>query len=164
MIVSLIVAMDEAGGIGKDGRLPWHLRSDLQRFKELTHGHHVIMGRRTYQAIGHPLSGRINLVVTRHPQIPIAGCTAVGSLEEALAVARQANEVEAFVIGGSQIYRLAWPLAGRLYLTRVHTRADCDVFFPAVDFGGWLLRQRQPFPADAQNDYPTTFEIYEKAP
>lgn len=155
--------MDEAGGIGKDGRLPWHLRRDLQRFKALTLNHYVIMGRKTYQAIGRPLPGRHNLVVTRYPEHSIPGCVTAGSLDQALEIARRAGEKEAFVIGGAAIFRLALPLAQRIYLTRVHTIADCDVFFPQFEGTGWRLLQQEVFPADEQNDFATTFEIYEKA-
>src|SRR5262252_4069736 len=100
MIVSLIVAMDEAGGIGKDGGLPWRLPSDLKRFKEITMGHHIIAGRKTYESIGKPLPGRQTIVVTRNPDYEAEGSSVVHSLAQAIELARSRGETEAIIIGG----------------------------------------------------------------
>ena len=126
MIVSLIAALDEAGGIGKDGGLPWRLSADLRRFKALTMGHHLIVGRKTYVSIGRPLPGRTLIVLTRDPTFAAPGCLLAASLEQALALAGRRGESEAFIGGGGEIFAQAMPLAGRLYLTHVHTLAACD--------------------------------------
>ena len=157
MIISLIVAMDEMGGIGKDNRLPWHLSSDLKRFKQLTLGHHLLMGRKTYETIGRPLPGRTTIVITRNPQYQAAGCLVAPSLEEALGLARENGETEAFIAGGGEIFTLALPLADRIYLTRVHAQVEADVFFPPFSLEGWRQIETIEQPADEKNDYPAKF-------
>ncbi len=136
MIVSIIVAMDEVGGIGKNGGLPWHLSADLKNFKALTMGHHLIDGRKTYELIGRALPGRTNLIVTHDRNFSAPGCLVAYTLNDALALAEKNGETEAFIGGGGEIFAQALPLAQRIYLTRVHTRAECDVFFPPVDLAG----------------------------
>lgn len=162
MIVSLIVAMDEEGCIGFEGRVPWHLSADLKRFKGLTMGHHLIMGRLTYQSIGFPLPGRTNIVVTRTPGYLAPGCQVVDSLEGALTLAQGCGESEAFIIGGGQIFAISLDLADRLYLTRVHARVDCDVFFPTFEPGDWVEVKSVYQPADKQNQYSFTFQLLER--
>ena len=157
MIISLIAAIDEGGGIGRQGEVPWHLRTDLQRFKKLTLGHHIIMGRKTWDSIRRPLPGRTSLVVTRQVDYRLEGVIVLHSLDEALAVAQAAGETEAFVIGGGELYAQALPRAGCLYLTRVHTRLDCDTFFPPFEMGEWVEKERQFIPADEQNEYDSTY-------
>ena len=164
MIISLLVAMDERGGIGMDNRLPWHLSADLKRFKALTMGHHVIMGRKTYASIGRPLPGRIMVIITRSPDYWAEGCQVVHSLEESLDLARQAGETEAFVIGGGQIFAQALPLAERIYLTRVHTVAEADVFFPEFDERDWSIQTVSEVPADEKNQFSTTYMVLDKRP
>ncbi len=154
--------MDEAGGIGKGGRLPWHLRSDLQRFKALTMGHHLILGRRTWESIGRPLPGRTVIILSRQPGYFPAGCATCRvcrSFEQALKLARTAGETEVFIGGGSKVFAQALPYADRLYLTRVQVNADCEVFFPPLDWDEWQEIERQEHPADAHNDYPHTFHL-----
>jgi dihydrofolate reductase len=168
LIISLIVAMDKAGGIGKNGRLPWHLRTDMLRFKQLTMGHHLIMGRKTFESIGKQLPGRRSIVITRSSgaklprSLSTVGETAsfdvVHSLKEAIALAERRLETEVFVIGGAKIFALALPLADRLYLTRVLITVDCDVFFPALDMAGWQVVEETYVPADEYNQYPTTYQ------
>jgi dihydrofolate reductase len=133
VIVSIIVAMDEAGGIGKAGGLAWYESGDLKNFKALTMGHHLIVGRKTYQSIGKALPGRTTVIVTRTLNFSVEGCLVTHTLEEALVLAEQSGENEVFIGGGGEIFSLALPRAQRIYLTRVHTLADCDVFFPQVD-------------------------------
>ena len=159
MIISLIVAMDEMGGIGKDNRLPWHLSSDLQRFKQMTLGHHLIMGRKTYETIGRPLPGRTTIVITRNPQFQPAGCLVADSLGEGLTHARKNGETEAFIAGGGEIFTLALPLADRIYLTRVHAQVDADVLFPPFSLKGWRQIESIEQAADEKNDYPSTFNV-----
>lgn len=162
MIVSLIVAVDEEWGIGKENRLPWRLSADLKTFKNLTLGHHLIMGRKTYETIGRPLPGRVSLVVSRNLQYPAPGCLVVGSLEQALQLARQANETEAFVIGGGELYRQAIDLTDRIYLTRVHTRCAADVFFPKIELQDWVEKESAFHAADEKNQYAFTFAVLER--
>jgi dihydrofolate reductase len=162
MKVSLIVAAAENGVIGRNNELPWRLSADLQRFKALTMGHAIIMGRRTYESIGRPLPGRRTIIITRQAEYIAPGAEVVRGLEEALALAKSKNESEAFVIGGAAIFSLAAPLAERLYLTRVHAEVPGDVHFPAVDPAAWRLLESQPHAADAKNEYAFTFQRYER--
>lgn len=167
MIISLIAAIDLDGGIGKEGRVPWHLSADLKRFKELTWGHHLVMGRITYASLGRALPGRINLVVTRQPHYPLLqkdNLLRMPSFEAAVAYARQQHENELFVIGGGKIYAQALPIADRMYLTFVQTQAGCDVFFPPFDRNQWVEVSSTHHPADANNDYPSVFTVYRKVP
>lgn len=163
MIISLIVAMDENRGIGKDNRIPWHLSSDLKRFKQLTLGHHIIMGRKTYESIGRPLPGRTSIVITRntkyrsaadHDQIQI-----VMSLKDALKIAENAGDTEAFVIGGAEIFKQAICRADRIYLTRVHALLDCDTYFPVIDQNEWSDSPETFIPSDEHNQYESTYQI-----
>jgi dihydrofolate reductase len=162
VIVSIIVAMDQAGGIGKAGGLPWHLSADLKNFKALTMGHHLIEGRKTYESIGKALPGRTTIIVTRNRNFAAEGCLLTHTLQDALALAERAGESEAFIGGGGEIFSQALPLAQRIYLTRLHTRADCDVFFPPVDWREWQEGERAFHPADDRNDYPFTFSVFHK--
>ena len=162
MRISIIAALDERGGIGKDNRLPWHLSADLKRFKTLTMGHHLIVGRKTCQSIGRPLPGRKGIVITRDPRFEAPGYTVAHSLEQALSLARQRGENEAFIAGGAAIYALALPLADRMYLTRVHTIAEADTFFPPFDPAAWKLLQNQRHPADEKNEFDFTVQVWER--
>lgn len=164
MLISIIVAMDETHGIGKAGGLPWRLSSDLKRFKTLTMGHTLIMGRRTYQSIGRPLPGRKMIVVTRSRSFQVEGCQVAHSLEKALQLARQDGESEAFIAGGGEIYHQALPLADRIYLTQVQAQVECDTFFPEFDRSTWLVSQELSQPAGDQNDYPTVFQVLNRRP
>ena len=151
--------MDEMGGIGKDNHLPWHLSSDLKRFKQLTLGHHLVMGRKTYETIGRPLPGRTTIVITRDPQYQAEGCLVASSLGKALDLTRESRETEAFIAGGGEIFTLALPLADRIYLTRIHARVQADVFFPPFSPEGWRQIESIEQLADEKNDYPSTFQI-----
>jgi dihydrofolate reductase len=157
--LSLVAAVAENGVIGRDGALPWHLPADLKRFRRLTLGHHVVMGRRTHASIGRALDGRPNLVVTSRPQDVAPGCRAVRDLEAALALAREAGEREAFVIGGAALYAAALPLADRLYLTRVAASVPGDVHFPALDAESWQEVEREEHPADERHAYAYAFTL-----
>ena len=157
MITSLIVAMDEQRGIGKAGTLPWRLSSDLKRFRELTMGHHIIVGRKTFESIGRPLPGRTTIVVTRSKTYTAEGCLVVHSVEEAIQLARERGETEAFICGGAAIYAAALAEADRLYLTLVRASVDADVFLPAFDYGHWIETKREGYDADEKNQYAFTF-------
>jgi dihydrofolate reductase len=157
MIVSIIAALDEQGGIGYQQNMPWHLPGDLSRFKKLTMGHHLILGRKTYESIGGPLPGRKMVVLSRNPEFELTDSLVTTSLEEGLEIARIAGENEAFVIGGAEIYEAALPIADRMYLTRVHTVSQADTYFPEFDMENWLKICEQAFPVDQDNPLETTF-------
>jgi dihydrofolate reductase len=159
--VSIVVATDEHGGIGLEGRLPWHLPNDLKRFKALTMGKPIVMGRRTFDSIGRALPGRVNIVVSRQPGLGIDGCVVVPSLDAALEAAGEADE--ACVIGGAEIYRLALPLAEMLHVTRVHATVGADTFFPVIDAADWEEISREECPADERHAYPYSFVTLRRA-
>jgi dihydrofolate reductase len=127
--------MDRQRVIGHEGRLPWHLPADLQRFKALTMGHHIIMGRKTWESIGRPLPGRISIVITRNADFAAPGALVATSLDDALALA--AGDAQPFVIGGAEIFRQALPLAARIYLTEVLADHAGDVWFPELPSDQW---------------------------
>lgn len=158
MILSLIVAIDRRGGIGKDNQLLWHLPADLKHFKSITTGHTVIMGRKTHESIGRPLPNRRNIVLSRRQIGKPDGYEVMGSLDEALISCQ--DEQKAFVIGGAEIYRLAIDKADELYLTRVDTLADADTFFPDFNADEWELRSKEELPADEKNAFACAFEYY----
>jgi dihydrofolate reductase len=164
LIISLIVAMDEKRGIGKAGKLPWHLSSDLKRFRELTMGHHLIVGRKTFESIGKPLPGRHTIVVTRNSNFKHEGCFVARSVEDAIALARERGETEVFVIGGAEIYAQALDATDRIYLTQVHAVVDADTFFPEFDLADRVETEHIDHPADEKNQYSFTFKILESGP
>jgi dihydrofolate reductase len=139
--VVLIVAMAAERVIGKDGQLPWHLSADLKRFKALTMGHPVIMGRKTHDSIGRALPGRRNIVISRNENLAVNGADCVSSLAAALELVEGADQ--AYVIGGEQIYRLALPLADRIELTKIDTSVQGDAWFPEINEEQWNERQRE---------------------
>lgn len=162
MTLSIIVAVAENGVIGRGNELPWRLSDDLRRFKRLTMGHAVIMGRKTWESIARPLPGRRMIVVTRQPDYVAAGVELAPNLPAACGLASARAEEEAFIIGGAEIYRQALPLADRLYLTRIHATVEGDKFFPDYDANEWRLVSAEHAPADDKNEHATTFEIYER--
>lgn len=165
--LSLIVAAAENGVIGRDGDLPWRLPADLGRFKRLTTGHPIVMGRKTYESIGRPLPGRVSVVLTRDASWT-AGNDAVliaTTLDGAVEAAHQAKGVstdEAFVIGGGEVYRLALSHSDRVHLTRVHTEVEGDATFPELDQSEWRLVSSEKHPADEKNEHDCTFEVWER--
>ena len=163
--VSLIAALDRAYAIGKGNDLPWHLPDDLKRFKALTLGKPVLMGRRTAESLGRALPGRTNLVLTRGGQVPFEGMRAVGSIDEAVAVARAGGAQELCVIGGGEVYALALPRADVLHLTEVDAVvADADTFFPAGDRAQWREVERQARAADDRHAHAFEFVEYRRVP
>ena len=149
--------MDERRGIGLRNRLPWHLSSDLKRFKALTMGHHILMGRKTFESINRSLPGRTMIVVTRQADYRPEGGLVVSSLREGLNLAEIQGESEVFIIGGGQIFTQAIKIAERIYLTLVHTVAGCDVFFPEYDEASWQVTDKTSQNASAQDDFSFTF-------
>lgn len=164
MRISIIVAVAENGVIGRGGQLPWRLSADLRRFKRLTMGHTIVMGRRTWESIGRQLPGRRMIVVSRQPgyRVEIAGVATASSFDEALRLAADASEDEVFIIGGAELYREALAHADRLYLTRVHAEVAGDTQFPPLELSQWRLLESESHTADAANEFPFTFELYER--
>ena len=180
MKLSIIVAMAENGVIGRDNELPWRLPADLRRFREVTMGHAVVMGRRTFESIGRLLPGRDMIVVTRNRHWTFDGLRVAHSLAEALALAslpgqgpgetdRELPEKpaegpsdEVFVIGGAELFREALPRAERMYLTLVHAEVEGDVEFPTEGLDNWSLLSEETHDADERNEYPYSFRVYER--
>lgn len=158
--ISLIVAMDQKGVIGKGNELPWHLSTDLKNFKHVTMDKPIIMGRKTHESIGKPLPGRRNIIVTRNTDFQSEGCEVCHSLDEAIKLC-EADE-ELVIIGGSELYHDALDVVFRIYLTEVHADVEGDVYFPAFDKGEWDLLLKDDVDADENNDYPFTMSILEK--
>lgn len=158
-MVSIIVAVAENGTIGDRNALLWHISEDLKRFKALTTGHPVIMGRKTYESLGRPLPNRTNVVLSRSGgEFP--GCRVVRSLDEALALFP--DDEELFIIGGAQIYEQALPLADRLYLTRVCHPYEGDTSFPEWDASEWHLASSEAHPSGREYPHPFVFERWER--
>jgi len=158
--LSLLAALDRNRAIGRDGAMPWHLPDDLKRFKQLTLSKPVLMGRKTALAIGRPLPGRRNFVLTHSGAVPFAGQEAVASLDAAIAAA---GAVELCVIGGGEVYALALPRATRLHLTWIDTAAEnADAFFPNFDARQWRETSRVAHAADARHEFAFAFVDYER--
>jgi dihydrofolate reductase len=155
--ISIIAAVARNGVIGRDNRLPWHLPEDLKRFRALTMGHHVIMGRKTWESIGRVLPGRTMVVVSRDPGYGVPGCLIAHSLEEALGLC--GDDPEVFVIGGAEIYRQALPMAGRLYLTRIEQDVAGDTCFPSFDMTEWSETSRGPVTGAG---FPASFVVLDR--
>ena len=152
MLISLIAALDRNRAIGRDNDLPWRLPDDLKRFKALTLGKPILMGRKTAESLGRALPGRRNLVLTRSGRVPFEGMHAVASVEEALGAAHDGDASELCVIGGAEIYALTLPLATRMYLTHVDVIVEeADAFFPAFDPSRWDLVAQESHAADAHH-------------
>jgi len=158
--ITLVAALSENGVIGRDGALPWHLPDDLRRFKSLTMGHPILMGRRTFDSIGRALPGRRNLVLTHRPAGLPPGVEAVDSL--AAAISACAGDSELCVIGGAGLFRLALPQASRLELTLVHAMIEGDVVFPEYDASQWREIARSEHPADERHRWPMSFVTLER--
>lgn len=162
MKVSAIVAAAKNLVIGHNNQIPWYLPADLKYFKKVTSGHHVIMGRKSFESIGRPLPNRTNLVITRDPFFVATGCTVVHSVEEALEIAEANGEKEAFIIGGGEIYRRSWQYLDRIYLTEVDATPEGDVFFPKMDEKDWRQLNREAYPADEKNEFDYAFLVLER--
>lgn len=163
MTVSIIAAVATNNVIGRDNQLPWHMPADLKRFKQLTSGHHLLMGRRTFESVGTPLPGRITVVITRSPDYAPSGVAVARSLDEAIAKAEAAGDQEIFIGGGTEVFTQALHRANRLYLTRIHGEPDGDTFFPEFDdVNEWQLVDSEHYEADERNPYPYSFLTYER--
>ena len=155
MKVSLIVAAATNKVIGRDGGLPWHLSEDLKRFKRLTTGKPIIMGRLTYESIGKPLPGRRNIVISSREGLEIEGCEVVATPNDALKLAVGADEV--MVIGGGKVYEQMLPMADRIYMTLVNALPDGDTFLPEISNEEWQVVDQEEFPADESREYGYSF-------
>jgi dihydrofolate reductase len=161
MIISLLVAMDQRGGIGFQGQLPWRLPDELKNFKKLTWGHHLLMGRKTFTSIGRVLPGRVSMVLTHQPDQIVfpcqpPDCLIFTSLNAALEAARLAGEEELFIIGGGELFNQTLPLCDRIYLTQVQATVPADVLFPPFSFDEWEILSSLHHPADTNHLYPFT--------
>jgi dihydrofolate reductase len=154
MKVSIVVAISENHVIGKDNKLLWHIPNDLKHFKEITTGHTIIMGRKTYDSVGKPLPKRRNIIITRQP-ITIEGCEVVSSIESALALCAGHDEV--FIVGGAEIYKQSLNLTDRIYLTIIHKEFEGDSFFPEISKVEWIEVSREDYQPDAKNPIAYSF-------
>ncbi|MEX2317429.1 MAG: dihydrofolate reductase [Pirellulales bacterium] len=163
MRISIIAAVAENGVIGRGGKLPWHLADDLKRFKRLTMGHTLIMGRKTWESIGRPLAGRRMVVVSRQAdyRTGFENIEVVDNVDAALKLAAAVDDDEAFIIGGAELYREALPRVDQLYMTRVLAEVDGDTFFPDLDWMQWERKESEEHSADSANDHPYDFQVYE---
>ncbi len=158
--VSLIVAMAKNRIIGANGAMPWHLPDELKRFKSITMGHHIIMGRKTWESIGRLLPGRTTVIVTRQRNYAVAGAVIAQSLEAAIEACK--NDREIFVIGGGELYRQALPIAQRLYLTTVDTAPDGDTHMPEIHFAQWREVSAEDHAADERHAHAYRFAVYDR--
>ena len=160
MLVSIIVAASANNVIGVDGDLPWHLSEDLKRFREITMGKPMIMGRLTYESIGRALPGRRSIVLSQQRDFTAQGCELAGSPGEALEIAGKVDEV--MVIGGGKIYAQMLPFVNRVYLTRVHCEIEGDTFFPSLDASEWQSVDTEEYPQSVERPIGFTFEILDR--
>ena len=159
-MITLIAAAAENNALGKDNDLLWHLPEDFKRFKQITSGHYIIMGRKTFESFPKPLPNRTHIIITRQKEYLADGCLVVHSLEEALEISPQNEEV--FIIGGAQIYKQALPFADKIDLTRVHIELDADAFFPEFNTSKWNLVFSEKHFKDEKHQFDYTFETYIK--
>ncbi|PIB33924.1 diacylglycerol kinase [Gaetbulibacter sp. 5U11] len=157
----MIVAAGENNEIGKNNDLIWHLRDDLKRFKALTSGHHIIMGRKTFESFPKPLPNRTHIVISRQLdyQVP-EGVLVVNNLEDAVALAK--NDAQPFIIGGGEIYKLAMPYASKIELTRVHSNFDADTYFPKIDMTQWKETANTFHKKDENHEFEFSFLTFER--
>ena len=162
MIASLIVAASENNAIGKDNKLLWHLPEDLKFFKNTTWGMPVVMGRKTFEAMGKPLAGRTNIVITSNKDWKAAGAVPVQNIEDALKAAEATGAKEIFITGGGEIYRQTMGIADKIYMTRIYAEMEGDTFFPVIDQKIWERIFNKELKADEKNKYDMTFETFQK--
>ena len=160
-MITIIAAIGKNGELGKNNDLIWHLPNDLKRFKKVTAGHHVIMGRKTFESLGKPLPKRINIIITRNKAYQAEGCVIVSSIEEAIEIASK-NDSNPYILGGAQIYKQAMRLADSLDLTLVEAELDADAYFPKIDTTVWKETSREDFMADENHQYNYSFVTYKK--
>lgn len=159
----MIAALAANGVIGRNNDLPWHISTDLKRLKKLTMGHHMIMGRRTYDSIGRPLPGRTFIVITGNPEFKADGVIVTHSLEDAIRIAEESGDPEPFIAGGAVVFEQAIHRADRMYLTRIHADVEGDTYFPEFDdVTEWKLTDSEHFEAGEKDEYPFSFLTYDR--
>jgi len=159
-MITIIAAIANNNALGKDNQLIWHLPADLKRFKKVTLGHHIIMGRKTFESLGKPLPNRTTIIITRNKEYKQEGCIVVNSLVEAIKAAK--DDENPYILGGAEIYKQALSIADKLDLTFVHHSFDADAFFPEIDFNNWIETSREDFKSDEKNKYDYSFVTYLK--
>ena len=157
-MITIIAAIAKNNALGKDNKLIWHLPADLKRFKKITSGHHIIMGRKTFESLGKPLPNRTTIIISRNKNYSVENCIVVNSLNDALLKAKA--DINPFILGGAEIYNQAIKIADILDLTIVHHNFEADVFFPEIDKKIWKETSRQDFKANEQNKYDYSFITY----
>jgi len=162
MRISLIVAKSQNNVIGKENKLPWHLKDDLQNFKKITMGHHILMGRKTFESIGKPLPGRMSLVLSSESKPVQDNLVWFTSIWRAIKYAERAGENELFIIGGEKIFKSALAIADRIYLTEVHADVEGDVYFPQLSLKNWNQLSEQSFQKNADNDFDFSVKILDR--
>ena len=162
MIISFIVAVDEQNGMGIENHLPWKLPKDFKMFRETTTGHHILMGRKTYESLGAPLPNRTNIIITKDAHYPTDGIVVKQSIDDGIAFAKNAGETELFIIGGAEIFKQTMHLASKIYLTRVHHTFAVDTYFPMLDNDQWHIVKSEFNLADEKNKYDFTFKTLER--
>lgn len=156
----MIAAAAENNALGKENDLVWHLPDDFKRFKKLTTGHHIIMGRKTFESFPQPLPNRTHIIITRNKDYKAKGAVVVHTLERALEIAK--DDPQPFIIGGGEIYKQALPLADKIELTRVHADFEADTFFPEIDEKEWKLVKKEFHTTDEKHKYSFTYLTYER--
>lgn len=160
-MLTLIAAASENNALGKDNDLVWHLPDDFKRFKDLTSGHYIIMGRKTFESFPKPLPNRTHVIITRQNNYEVPqGCIVVNSLKKAIEICPEDKEV--FIIGGGEIYKQSIDLAEKIELTRVHTTIEADTFFPEIDEKVWEVVQKEYHPKDEKHEYDFTYLTFVK--
>jgi len=162
MLISLVVAAAKNNAIGKDNQLLWHLPNDMKYFKNITWGMPVVMGRKTLEALGKPLQGRKNIILTRQAGWDVEGTIPVKRLDDALFLVKAMDVKETMVIGGGEIFRLVFEKAKRIYITRVDAELEGDTYFPVIDPKAWKLVSRKDHEADEKHKYAYSFQVWER--
>lgn len=162
--LTIVVAVSDNGVIGREGDLPWRLSADLRRFKRTTMGHHLLMGRKTYESIGRLLPGRTTTILTRSADYAVDGAIIGNSLDDLLAKIADSEtpDSEIFVVGGGEVYKSALAQSTRMHFTRVHTTIDGDVHFPNIDWSEWKEIESETQPADDNNEFASTYTLFER--
>ena len=162
MIISSIVAADENNAIGNENQLLCYLPADLKYFKSTTTGHHIIMGRKTFESVGKPLPNRVNIVISSNPNLKLEGCTVKTSLADAIAFAEQHGETELFITGGGNVYKQSMAITDRVYLTRIHHQFKADTYYPELLPTEWKLSSAIEIKKDEKNLYDFSFLVYDR--
>ena len=157
-MITIIAAIAKNNALGKDNKLIWYLPADLKRFKKVTLGHHIIMGRKTFESLGKPLPNRTTIIITRNKNFTQHGCIVVNSLNEAIEATKE--DENPYILGGAEIYKQALNIADKLDLTFVHQNFEADVFFPEIDFNIWKETSREDFNSDEKNKFNYSFVTY----